>query len=113
MALKIRLRQHGRNNYQTYRVVVANVRSPRDGKYIECLGWYNPNTAQDSEKMQVDVTRVQHWLSTGAELTENMHALLEKTAPEVVKTLAEKRLAKRAKISAQRRASRKKAAVAK
>lgn len=110
MALKIRLRQHGRNNYQTYRVVVANVRSPRDGKYIECLGWYNPNREEESEKIQVDVARVQHWLSTGAELTESMEALLDKAAPEVIKAAAEKKLAKRAKVSAKRRASRRKAA---
>ena len=42
MALVIRLRQQGRNNRQTYRVVVVDSRYPRDGKYLEMLGWYNP-----------------------------------------------------------------------
>ncbi len=42
MALKIRLRQQGRNNRPFYRLVVTDVRSPRDGKYVEMLGWYNP-----------------------------------------------------------------------
>ena len=42
MALKIRLRAQGRNNRETYRLVVADGRSPRDGKYMEMLGWYNP-----------------------------------------------------------------------
>ena len=42
MALKIRLRKQGRNNRASYRVVVADSRSPRDGKYVEKLGWYDP-----------------------------------------------------------------------
>jgi small subunit ribosomal protein S16 len=42
MALKIRLRQQGRKNRQTYRLVVTDIRNPRDGKYLEMIGWYNP-----------------------------------------------------------------------
>ena len=46
MALKIRLRQQGRNNRPFYRLVVTDARSPRDGKYVEALGWYNPFEAE-------------------------------------------------------------------
>ncbi len=42
MVLKIRLRQQGRTNRQTYRLVVTDIRNPRDGKYLEMIGWYNP-----------------------------------------------------------------------
>ena len=67
MALKIRLRQQGRTNRQTYRLVVTDIRNPRDGKYLEMIGWYNPfSTTQES---QVDIERINYWVGQGAEIT--------------------------------------------
>jgi small subunit ribosomal protein S16 len=57
MALKIRLRQQGRNNRPFYRLVVADVRSPRDGKYLEALGWYNPFEAEADRSFSANAER--------------------------------------------------------
>lgn len=82
MALKIRLRQQGRTNRQTYRLVVADVRSPRDGKYVEMLGWYDPTLAANN--ISVDAERTSYWLSQGAEFTDQAKAIVKKAAPDVV-----------------------------
>ncbi len=101
MALKIRLRQQGRNNQQTYRLVVTDVRTRRDGKYIEMLGWYAP-LATGQEAM-VQAERVTHWLQQGAELSERARELLGRTAPDVVRWHEEKQRLKRLKETARRR----------
>lgn len=89
MALKIRLRQQGRTNRQTYRLVVADVRSPRDGKYVEMLGWYDPT--QEQNNASVDAERTSYWLSQGAEFTDHAKAIIKKVAPHVVTEWQEKR----------------------
>jgi small subunit ribosomal protein S16 len=88
MTLKIRLRQQGRTNRQTYRLVVADVRSPRDGKYVEMLGWYDPML--EANNIVVDADRTNYWLSQGAELTDQAKAIIKKVAPEVVSQWQEK-----------------------
>jgi len=105
MALKIRLRQQGRTNRQTYRVVVADKRSPRDGKYLEMLGWYNP--FQSADNISVNAERINFWLSQGAEISDQVITLLTKAAPDVVKDLQAKRQAKRLKMVVQRRSAKK------
>lgn len=107
MALKIRLRQQGRTNRTFYRLVVTDSRSPRDGKYVEALGWYNPIEAVDDKKMSFKIDRIQHWLSVGAQLTDNVESLIRQAAPEVVKGQKEKELAHRAKVAAKRKAKKK------
>jgi small subunit ribosomal protein S16 len=102
MALKIRLRQQGRNNCQTYRMVVTDVRSPRDGKYIEMIGWYQP--AEDENNLHVEAERVSHWLKHGAQMTHHAEALIAKAAPEVLKEYRKHKEAKRVKQAAKRRA---------
>jgi small subunit ribosomal protein S16 len=102
MALKIRLRQQGRNNRQTYRLVVADIRSPRDGKYIEMLGWYNP--FQATQNFEVKAERINHWLNQGAQISDQVQTILAKAAPDVFKELQDKRSAKRTKLAAKRRA---------
>jgi small subunit ribosomal protein S16 len=96
MALVIRMRQQGANSRQNFRLVVTDSRSPRDGKYIEMLGWYNPFAANDKTYF-VDVPRVQFWLSNGAQISDRVMSLVKKAAPEVLKDLTEKKLAKVAK----------------
>ncbi len=102
MALKIRLRQQGRNNHQTYRVVVTDSRNPRDGKYIEMLGWYNPTRAQDNTV--IDADRFHYWVSQGAEVSERVQHLAVHAAPRVIEEMHSKRRAKQLKMTAKRRA---------
>ncbi len=84
MALKIRLRQQGRKNQQTYRLVLTDSRSPRDGKYIELLGWYNPQEAEPEKNMSVHGERIEHWLNLGAVLTHKAETLVKRGAPQVI-----------------------------
>lgn len=107
MALKIRLRQQGRKNRTFYRLVVTDARSPRDGKYVEALGWYNPIEEADDKQLSIKADRVQHWLSVGAQLTENAENLIRKSAPEIIQGLVEKKLAHQAKVASRRKAKKK------
>ncbi len=104
MALKIRLRQQGCNNNTVYRVVVADVRSPRDGKYVEAVGWYNPYAAEIDKKIFIRSDRILHWVDKGAQLTENLKNLMGKAAPEILSKLSEKKLAQQTKRKAKRKA---------
>jgi small subunit ribosomal protein S16 len=110
MALKIRLRKQGRNNRPFYRVVVANERSPRDGKYVEAVGWYNPFETEHDKLLFVQIERLQYWLDRGAQLTETVESLISKVQPTLVRQQADKILARREKCRLKRRA-RKAAAV--
>jgi len=109
MALKIRLRQQGRTNRPFYRIVVADCRSPRDGKYLECLGWYNPFETELDKMLSVKSDRVQHWISVGAQFTDKTEALVVKVAPTIVKEIT----TREAKKSASKRIARRKTAAAK
>lgn len=104
MALKIRLRQQGRNNRPFYRLVLADVRSPRDGKYQEALGWYNPFESEIEKGLSVDAERVQHWLDQGAEISERAQALIAKVAPAILRAQTERVLAHKAKRNEKRKA---------
>lgn len=64
MSVKIRLKRVGARNHPVYRVVVADSRSPRDGKFIEALGTYYPQ--RDSNKVSMNLPRIEHWLGNGA-----------------------------------------------
>lgn len=90
MALKIRLRQQGRTNQLAYRLVLADSRSPRDGKHIEILGWYQPNQKEEDKLLKIDAEKVDFWLSKGAQLTEKAEALIKRAAPSVIRNYREK-----------------------
>lgn len=78
MATKIRLARGGAKKRPYYRIVVADVRAPRDGKYIEKIGTYNPLLPKDSEdRVKVDAERVQYWLSQGAKPTDRVARFLD------------------------------------
>jgi len=78
MALKLRLSRGGSKKRPFYRIVVAEARSPRDGRFIERLGTYNPLLPKDSEeRVKLDVERIQHWLSKGAKPTDRVHRFLD------------------------------------
>ncbi|MBR2831931.1 MAG: 30S ribosomal protein S16 [Oscillospiraceae bacterium] len=74
--VKIRLRRMGAKKNPFYRIVVADGLSPRDGKFIEELGTYDP--LQDPSALKVDVERAQYWLKNGAQPTDTVRALLKK-----------------------------------
>lgn len=74
--VKIRLMRVGMKGAPSYRVVVADAHSPRDGRIIENIGWYNPLT--EPSTINVDVERAKHWLSKGAQPTDSVRSLLER-----------------------------------
>jgi small subunit ribosomal protein S16 len=78
MAMKIRLARGGSKKRPFYRVVAADSRMPRDGRYVEKLGTYNPLLPKDSEeRVKLDMERVQHWLDEGAQPTDRVARFLE------------------------------------
>jgi small subunit ribosomal protein S16 len=78
MAIKIRLARGGSKKRPFYRIVAADSRMPRDGRFIEKLGTYDPLLPKDSEdRVKMDLERVQHWLSQGAQPTDRISRMLE------------------------------------
>jgi small subunit ribosomal protein S16 len=78
MSLKIRLSRAGAKKRPFYRIVVADSRSPRDGRYIEKIGTFDPLLPRDSEeRIKLDSERVKHWLSHGALPTDRVHRFLD------------------------------------
>ena len=78
MAVKIRLARGGSKKRPHYAIVVADTRMPRDGRFLEKLGTYNPLLPKDSEdRIKMDVERVQHWLAQGAQPTDRIARFLE------------------------------------
>jgi small subunit ribosomal protein S16 len=78
MSLKIRLARAGAKKRPFYRIVVADSKSPRDGRYIEKIGTYNPLLPRDSaERVKLEVERAKHWLSHGAQPTDRVLRFLD------------------------------------
>lgn len=75
--VKIRLKRMGAHKKPFYRVVVADVRSPRDGKFIEEIGYYNPLT--DPADIKIDEERAKKWLGEGAQPTDTVKKLFKKS----------------------------------
>ena len=74
--VKIRLMRTGMKKAPSYRVVVADARSPRDGRFVEIIGWYNPRT--EPSTINIDEEKALKWLSVGAQPTDSVHSLLER-----------------------------------
>ncbi|MCF6303880.1 MAG: 30S ribosomal protein S16, partial [Rhodobacteraceae bacterium] len=73
MSVKIRLARGGSKKRPFYRIVVADSRMPRDGRFIEKIGTYNPLLAKDSEdRVKIDLDRVKHWMDEGAQVTDRV-----------------------------------------
>ena len=78
MALKIRLARAGTKKRPFYHIVIADARSPRDGRFIEKLGTFNPLLAKDAEnRVVLDTERAKHWLSHGAQPTDRVERFLD------------------------------------
>lgn len=76
MAVKIRLRRMGKKKAPFYRIVVADSRFPRDGRFIEEIGYYNP--LEDPSVVSVDAEKVKKWIANGAQPTDTVKELLKK-----------------------------------
>jgi len=87
MATKIRLQRHGRKGYAFYHVVVADSRAPRDGKFIERLGSYNPNT--NPATIDLNFERALYWVTTGAQPTDTARTVLSSEGVLMMKHLLE------------------------
>jgi len=78
MAVKIRLKRGGSRNHPVYRIVVADGRSPRDGKFIEELGTYWPH--QQGVNFKLDTERANYWISQGAQPSDTVRSFIKKAA---------------------------------
>lgn len=76
MAVKIRLARHGAKKAPFYRVVVADSRSPRDGRFIDMVGRYNPCT--DPSVIELDLEKIDEWIKKGAQPTDTVRGILKK-----------------------------------
>lgn len=74
MSVSIRLRREGTTKRPYYRVVVADQRSPRDGKFIEIIGNHDPK--KEENKTQLDLARAEYWISKGAQPSDTVHSLI-------------------------------------
>ncbi len=77
MAVKIRLTRKGKKKEPSYRVVVADSRFPRDGRFVEEIGFFNPLT--DPETIKIDAEKAKKWIANGAQPTDTVRALLKKS----------------------------------
>jgi len=100
MALKIRLRKQGSVNNPAFRVVVCDSRAPRDGKYLEAVGWYHPRMKDESKKYELKVDRIQFWLSQGAEISDKVEFLVKKASPGMIQAMHAKKAQKKTKPKA-------------
>lgn len=80
MAVKIRLRRMGAKKAPFYRVVVADSRYPRDGRFIEEIGYYNPMT--EPAEVKIDADKAKQWIANGAQPTDTVKALFKKNGIE-------------------------------
>ena len=85
MATRIRLQRHGRKGYAFYPIVIADSRAPRDGKFIERIGSYNPNT--DPATISLDFDRALYWVEVGATPTDTVRSILSKEGVMLMKHL--------------------------
>ncbi len=76
MAVKIRLRRTGARNDVCYRVVAADSRSPRDGRFLELLGWYDPK--REGTNFEIKLDRIEYWKSKGASVSDTVKNLVKK-----------------------------------
>lgn len=81
MAVKIRLRRVGKRNAPAHRIVVADSRSPRNGRFIEIIGQYDPRNKTET----IDLERAEHWLSVGAQASETVQHIIERVKTGKVK----------------------------
>jgi small subunit ribosomal protein S16 len=82
MAVSIRLRRTGARNSACFRVVAADARSPRDGRFIETLGWYDPKREDDKFSLKMD--RIEDWIGKGAVASDTVKSLIKQAKKATV-----------------------------
>lgn len=102
MALKIRLRQQGRRNHPFYRVVVADAEAPREGRYLDNLGWYNPLEANVEKSLHLEPEKIEEWLKKGAQITDGVRPLIKRASPYILQMIHERKKQKQTKRREQR-----------
>lgn len=90
MAVKLRLRRMGKKKQPIYKVVAADARSPRDGKFLEAVGIYNPLTNPHTIDLKED--RINYWLNNGAQPTNTVNSLLKQTGINLKRDIAKRKL---------------------
>lgn len=113
MAVKIRLARGGSKKRPHYSIVIADERAPRDGRFIEKIGTYNPMLAKDhAQRVVVDEARVTYWLGQGAQATDRVSRFLEKLGlvkakerSNAKKAVAGKKMTERAEAKAEKKAA--------
>lgn len=78
MAVKIRMTRTGGNREISFRVIATDSRAPRDGKYLELLGWYDPKKKDLNYKLKLD--RIEYWVKNGARMSETVRSLVKKAS---------------------------------
>lgn len=86
MAVAIRLRREGTKKGPFYRIAVADQRSPRDGRFIELIGTYDPK--QEGENFKIDLSRVDYWIQCGAQPSDTVRSIIKKARTKASKTPA-------------------------
>jgi small subunit ribosomal protein S16 len=106
MALAIRLARGGAKKRPFYRIVVADTRSPRDGRFIERLGFFNPIVAPDNpERYRINAERAKYWLEQGAKPTDRVHRLLTQAELMPAREIPKQTKKSQPKAKAQERAA--------
>jgi small subunit ribosomal protein S16 len=95
--VRIRLRRIGRKKAPVYRIVVADSKSPRDGRFIEIIGQYAPRSSDD-KKVNIDLSRANYWLDVGAQPSDTVRSLLRRAG--LLKQRHEARLARKLQAAA-------------
>lgn len=78
MAVKLRLKRFGRRHRSFYRVNAIDSRTPRDGRVIEQLGWYDPEAKDPDRQVSLNRERIEHWLSVGAQPSDTVRQILKR-----------------------------------
>src|SRR3981081_3829157 len=87
MSVSIRLRREGAKNRPYYKIVVTDSRSPRDGKFIEIIGTYDPKKTGHNSTLKMD--RIEHWISKGAQPSDTVRSLIKKNRKQSATSPAE------------------------
>ena len=78
MAVKIRLQRGGATHAPHYRVVVADLRSPRDGRFVEKVGTYDPKNKSEDKQLNLELERIEYWLGVGAQPSDTVRSLIKR-----------------------------------
>lgn len=84
MALRIRLQRHGSTHKPFYRVVVAESSARRDGRFVELVGTYDPTLKNDQSQTRLNLERVDHWVSCGAQPSDTVRSLIKRARAAAV-----------------------------